>query len=69
MASWLMEHVDVLVILGFLLVIGVLNCLSKPEPKRDLKTPEPQSLDRRFKDAYRHAIFGDDDGGRTKNNE
>lgn len=69
MASWLAEHLDVLVILGFLLVIGMLNCLSRIEPNRDLKTPEHKSLDRRFKDAYRHAIFGDDDGGRTKNNE
>lgn len=61
MLQWLMEHMETIAIIGFLVVIGVFNCLSKPEPKRDLKSPEYKSLDTRFKDAYRRAIFGEDE--------
>lgn len=60
MLQWLMEHIETIAIIGLVAVVGVLNCFSKQEPKRDLKTPEHQSLDRRFKDAYRRAICGDD---------
>lgn len=60
MLSWLAEHIVTIAIIVFLVVIGLFNCLSRPEPKRDLKSPEYKSLDRRFKDAYRRAIFGDD---------
>ena len=58
---WLMEHIEEIVIIGFLVVIGVLNCFAKHEPRRDLKSPEHKSLDQRFKDACRNAIFGDDE--------
>ncbi len=60
MPAWLMEHFQEITVILFLLVVGVISCLSKPEPKRDLKSPEHKSLDRRFKDAYRRAVFGDD---------
>ena len=59
--QWLIEHIEEVTIIGFLVIIGVLSCFAKQEPKRDLKTPEYKSLDRRFKDAYRNAIFGDDE--------
>lgn len=61
MLQWLMEHMETIAIIGFLVVIGVFNCLSKPEPKRDLKSPEYKSLNTRFKEAYRRAIFGEDE--------
>ena len=60
MLPWLAEHIETIAFIGLLVVVGVLNCFSKPEPKRDLKSPEYKSLDTRFKDAYRRAIFGDD---------
>lgn len=58
---WLLEHIEAVVIIGLLVIIGILNCFAKDEPKRDLETPEHKSLDQRFKDACRNAIFGDDE--------
>lgn len=60
MLPWLMEHFEEIAVILLLVVVGAISCLSKPEPKRDLKTPEYKSLDRRFRDTYRRAILGDD---------
>ena len=59
---WLMEHIEAVAIIGFLVVVGVLNCFAKQEPKRDLKSPEYKSLDQRFKESCRRAIIGDNQG-------
>lgn len=60
MPPWLMEHFQEIALAIFVVVVLILNRREKPEPDRDLKTPEYKSLDQRFKDAYRRAIFGDD---------
>lgn len=58
---WLMEHIEEVAIIGFLVVIGVLNCFAKQVPKRDLKSPEYKSLKRRCKEAYGRTVFGDEE--------
>lgn len=61
MLQWLTEYIETIAVIGLLVVFGIISCLSRREPERDLKSPEYKSLDTRFKDACRRAIFDDDE--------
>lgn len=60
MLPWLTEHIETIAIVGLVVVVGVLSFFSKPEPKRDLKSPEYMSPNTRFKDACKRVVFGKD---------